>query len=146
MYCNMKPNARAVIKGSDDFSEIRGEVLFYQLKRAVLISAKVSGLPQNDTGFYGFHIHEGSSCEGKGFPNTGSHFNPDNNPHPRHAGDLPPLLSFGGNAFLQVKTNRFNVRDIIGKTVIIHGGTDDFRTQPSGDAGEKIACGVINRI
>ena len=59
-------------------------------------------------------------------------------------GDLPPLLSCNGNAYMTVKTDRFKVKDIIGRTVIIHYRADDFRTQPSGDSGEKIACGIIN--
>ena len=146
MYCNHKPSAKAVVRGGEKRPEIHGEVLFYQKKCAVLVSARISGLPENDSGFYAFHIHGGETCKGEGFPETGGHFNPDGSPHPRHAGDLPPLLSFSGNAYLDVKTNRFRVRDIIGKTVIIHGGADDFRTQPSGGAGEKIACGEIKRV
>ncbi len=143
MQCNCKPGAKAIINGSGEYPALHGEVLFYQEKHAVLVSVKVAGLPQNGTGFYGFHIHEGGSCEGEGFPNTGSHYNPKNRPHPSHAGDLPPLLSFRGNAEMTVKTDRFRVREIIGKTVIIHSAADDFRTQPSGDSGMKIACGVI---
>lgn len=146
MFCNFKPSARAIIKGNENYPGICGEVLFYQINHAVFISAKISGLPKNNSGFYGFHIHEGKNCEGKGFPNTGAHYNPNSNPHPQHSGDLPPLLSCGGEAYTQVKTNRFNVRDIIGRTVIIHDNADDFTTQPSGNAGEKIACGVIKRV
>ncbi len=55
-----------------------------------------------------------------------------------HAGDLPPLLSNNGRAYCQVLTGRFRVSDVIGKTVVIHSGPDDFMTQPSGNAGEKI--------
>ncbi|MBR1533231.1 MAG: superoxide dismutase family protein [Ruminococcus sp.] len=146
MQCNRRPNAKAFIQGSEQFPELRGEVLFYQERDGALISARVRGLPKNETGFYGFHIHEGDSCNGKGFPDAKGHYNPKDHPHPSHAGDLPPLLSNHGNAYLSVKTDRFRLRDIIGRTVIIHGGTDDFRTQPSGDAGEKIACGVIKAV
>ncbi len=146
MYCNMKPIAKAVIRGSGDYPEIEGEALFYQLKRSVLVSVRVSSLPQNNSGFHGFHIHEGKICTGENFPNTGGHYNPADAPHPSHAGDLPPLLSCGGEAFMQVKTNRFRVRDIIGRTVIIHSNADDFFTQPSGNAGDKIACGVVKRV
>lgn len=145
MYCNMKPTAKAIIKGNDAHPEIHGEVLFYQRKCAVLVAISVSGLPQNDSGFYGFHIHQGDNCQGKDFPNTGGHYNPDNKPHPKHTGDLPPLLSCSGNAYMEVQTNRFGICDIIGRTVIIHGDADDFRTQPSGNSGEKIACGVIRK-
>ena len=120
--------------------------MFYQTKDGVLVSARISGLPQSEAGFFGFHIHEGENCKGDSFKNTGGHYNPKDRPHPSHAGDLPPLLSCSGSAYMTVKSCRFRVRDIIGRTVIIHGGTDDFRTQPSGDAGEKIACGVIRAV
>lgn len=146
MQCSKRPNAKAIIKSSVPYLNVRGEVLFYQERDGMLISAKVSGLPQNGSGFYGFHIHEGKSCDGEGFPDTGGHYNPQNLPHPSHAGDLPPLLSYHGNAFMSVKTDRFRLREIIGRTVVIHAGPDDFHTQPSGDSGEKIACGVIRAV
>jgi Cu-Zn family superoxide dismutase len=63
-----------------------------------------------------------------------------------HAGDLPPLLACNGEAYLAVLTGRFRVKDVMGKTVVIHSRPDDFRSQPSGDAGEKIACGVIREF
>ncbi len=142
----LRPDARALIRGGKEFPAVCGEVLFYQMKCSVVVRATVSGLPDQDSLFYGFHIHEGSSCSGEEFSETKGHYNPQNQPHPKHAGDLPPLISCSGNAYLEFKTARFNVKEIIGRTVIIHGGTDDFRTQPSGDAGEKIACGVIRKV
>ncbi|MBP3342443.1 MAG: superoxide dismutase family protein, partial [Peptococcaceae bacterium] len=60
-----------------------------------------------------------------------------------HAGDLIPLLSVGGKAWSSFYTGRFYPEDIIGRTVVIHNMPDDFRSQPAGDSGEKIACGVI---
>ena len=146
MQYNRRPNARAVIKSREPYLHVRGEVLFYRERDGVLVTARISGLPQNGSGFYGFHIHEGKSCEGDGFADTGGHYNPDSLPHPSHAGDLPPLLSNHGSAYMTVKTDRFRLRDIIGRTVVIHAGPDDFRSQPSGDAGEKIACGVIRAV
>ena len=143
MRCDIKPCAKTIIKGSEAYPNIHGEVLFYQEKNAVLIHADICGLPQNDSGFYGFHIHEGTDC-GSNLKNTGGHLNLEECPHPFHTGDLPPLLSCSGNAYMTVKTDRFKVKDIIGRTVIIHCAADDFRTQPSGDSGEKIACGIIN--
>lgn len=77
------------------------------------------------------------------FPNTGNHYNPDNVPHPEHAGDLPPLLSNNGYAWMNFYTGRLNLNDIIGRSLVIHSMADDFRTQPSGNSGDKIACGVI---
>ena len=138
--------ALATVSGGADNPEISGSVKFYQKPMGVLIVAKISGLPENRTGFYGFHIHEGTDCGGEGFANTGSHYNPEGVMHPRHAGDLPPLLKCGNGAFLAVLTDRFKLEDIIGRTVVIHEGPDDFTTQPAGNAGRKIACGAIKKI
>ena len=63
-----------------------------------------------------------------------------------HAGDLPPLFGNHGFAFAVFLTDRFSVREVLGKTVIVHLKPDDFTTQPSGSAGEKIACGEIRKI
>ena len=68
MQCNRRPDARAIIKSRESYLNARGEVLFYRERDGVLITAKISGLPQNGSGFYGFHIHEGNSCDGEGFP------------------------------------------------------------------------------
>ena len=65
--------------------------------------------------------------------------------HPNHAGDLPPLFGNNGFALSLFLTNRFTVDEVIGRTIIIHDHPDDFTTQPSGNSGTKIACGVIRR-
>ena len=137
------PGAAAHVTGGTDPSGPVGWVTFHSQGKRVLITAQVRGLPDNETGFFALHIHEGRSCSGEGFPMTGSHYNPAERPHPRHAGDLPPLLSCGGEAYLQVLTDRFTIPEVMGRTVVIHNGADDFRSQPAGNAGEKIACGVI---
>lgn len=136
--------AFALIRGGKRNPQIRGMVKFYESRDGVVVEARIQGLP--GSGFFGFHIHEGGDCMGEGFPNTGSHYNPENKNHPHHAGDLPPLLGNQGRAYMQVLTDRFRTEEILGKTVIIHSGSDDFTTQPSGNAGEKIACGVIRQI
>lgn len=135
--------AEACVRGDVTCPELHGKVRFAACRGGTMVIADICGLPDSDTGFFALHIHEGGDCRGKGFPNTGSHYNPDNVPHPKHAGDLPPLLSCDGTAYLAVQTKRFRVEDVIGKTVVIHSRPDDFKTQPSGDAGSKIACGVI---
>ncbi|NLA87346.1 MAG: superoxide dismutase family protein, partial [Clostridiales bacterium] len=116
----------------------------------VLLSVEVAGLPKGGDGcssrVFGFHIHEGESCTGNAhdpFSHVKGHFNPNNCRHPHHAGDLPPLFEMQGRAFMIFLTDRFTVSDIVGKTIIIHASPDDFTTQPSGNAGDKIACGVI---
>lgn len=137
--------ATAMIKGNNEFPNLKGMVKFYQKKDFVLVEADIKGLPQTNTGFFGFHIHEGDNCQGANFSNTGNHYNPKNTPHPSHAGDLPPLLRCNGGAFMTLATDRFNISDIIGRTVVIHKMPDDFNSQPSGNAGTKIACGKILR-
>ena len=127
-------NAMACIRGDG----IRGAVRFSSRPQGVLVTVEVLGLPD---GFHGFHIHAGPDCGGEAFSHTGSHFGAGS--HPDHAGDLPPLLSCGGRAFLSVVTGRFCIGDILGRTVVIHSLPDDFRSQPAGDSGEKIACGKI---
>ena len=145
-----RPAAQAIIRGSEYYSNIRGKVMFYNTLSGVLIRAEITGLPKGmgncDNPIFAFHIHSGNACSGNHtdmFADVGTHFNSYNCPHPYHAGDLPPLFSANGNAVLEVLTDRFTLSQIIDKTVIIHSAPDDFTTQPSGNAGEKIACGVI---
>lgn len=139
-------NATAELQGEGSHWKLRGIVRFLQRGDGVLVEAEIYGLPKTETGFFAFHIHEGKDCGGDGFPNTGGHFNPGGAAHPNHAGDLPPLLSDHGKAYMKVLTGRFHVEEIIGKTVIIHENPDDFHTQPSGNAGVKIACGIIRSV
>lgn len=135
----------ARIQGGTEAPQLTGCVQFYQEKGCALIVAEIFDLPESETGFYGFHIHQGESCSGMDFSGTGSHYNPIDQPHPEHAGDLPPLLECRGNAYLSVKTDQFSVCDIIGRTVVIHSDPDDFHSQPADNAGKKIACGVIRK-
>lgn len=145
-YCRKCPDAVAQIQGGMEAPQLSGCVEFYQENGCVLIETRISGLPrENETGFFGFHIHQGEICSGTDFSGTGSHYNPTDQSHPKHAGDLPPLLACQGNAYLSVKTDRFSVKDIIGRTVVIHSNPDDFNSQPAGNAGRKIACGVIRK-
>lgn len=143
IHKTVMPDAAVHIVGGPAAPHLRGNALFYQKTNHVLVEIYVSGLPNNETGFFGLHIHEGGSCSGAGFLETGGHYNPSGTQHPFHVGDLPPLLRCNDGAYLAVRTNRFRVQDVIGKTVVIHSGPDDFISQPAGNAGEKIACGVI---
>ena len=143
-HCRKRPDGVAQIRGGVAAPQLSGCVRFYQENGSVLMEARISGLPKDsETGFFALHIHSGSNCSGVEFAETGGHYNPTGQAHPRHAGDLPPLLLCGDSAYLAVRTDRFRVEEIIGKTVVIHSGPDDFRSQPAGNAGKKIACGVI---
>ncbi len=146
MHCYNKPRAIAYIKGDADHPTLQGTVRFYQKPNGVLLVAQIRGLPPSQTGFFGFHIHQGERCAGEAFSQTQSHYNPKHTEHPSHAGDLPPLLSADRNGFLTVLTNRFTVNEVIGRTVVIHSQPDDFTTPPAGNAGTKIACGVIKKV
>ncbi len=145
-----RPCAVALLKGSENYPCLKGEVKFYQTDMGVLVYTRVNGLPKSygkcKRDIFAFHIHEGKCCSGNSedpFAHAKTHYNPENCEHPFHAGDLPPLWGNRGYAYSVFLTNRFTVCDIIGRTAIIHDGIDDFTTQPSGNAGEKIACGVI---
>jgi len=147
------PDAVAVMNGAPSNRQIYGTVNFYQARQGVLVVADLHGLPVSvmpcQDGIFAFHIHSGAECSGSGadpFSNAGMHYNPNSCPHPYHAGDMPPLFCVGGQAFLSFLTDRFSVREIIGKAVILHDRPDDFTTQPSGNAGSKIACGIISRV
>lgn len=146
MKHNLCPKAIARIRGGKAYPQVCGIVRFYQKNAGVIVEAEIHGLPKTENGFFAFHIHEGETCTGAGFPKTGGHFNPGREAHPKHAGDLPPLLGNHGSAYMKIFTDRFYIEEIIGRTVIIHSDPDDFHTQPAGNAGTKIACGVIQRL
>lgn len=143
-HISVRPDAIAYIAGENP--SLCGQVKFYQKKNCVIVAANIKGLPTSSSRFFGFHIHEGDTCAGAEFSGTGSHYNPADLPHPAHPGDLPPLMLCCGGACQQVATDRFRVADVIGRTVVIHSMPDDFHSQPAGNAGTKIACGVICRV
>ena len=143
-----RPQAVADIAGTG----ISGRMQLYQTDAGVIVFTQVAGLPEGEflcqKQIFGFHIHEGTSCTGKmddPFADAMAHYNPDGCEHPNHAGDLPPLFGNRGFALSLFLTDRFSLREVIGQTVIIHDHPDDFVTQPSGNSGTKIACGVIRR-
>ena len=144
-----RPQAAAWINGGSSNPQLSGLVKFYQTSYGgILVEAEVFGLPnineQNSSDFYAMHIHENGDCSDN-FTKTGGHFNPADKPHPEHAGDMPPLLGNQGYAWSAFYDKRFTIDEIIGKSVIIHSQPDDFTTQPAGNSGDKIGCGVIKR-
>lgn len=144
------PAAIAWVSGLSSEPQLNGSVRFYETPyRGILIEAEIFGLPNirmvGSSDFYAMHIHEFGDCA-QPLNMTGNHYNPMNTMHPSHAGDLVPLLGNQGYAYLVFYDKRFTIDDIIGRSVIIHRNPDDFATQPSGNSGEKIACGVIRRV
>lgn len=149
-FIRILPNASAIIKGSTMYSRINGEARFYDVKDGVITVVALTGLPRANgrclEPIFGFHIHGGASCTGNEsnpFADTLTHYNPYDCPHPYHAGDMPPLFGANGQAFSAFLSSRITINEIIGKTVVVHSSPDDFTSQPAGNSGTKIACGVI---
>ena len=119
-----RPAARALLCGSNAHPGLRGEALFYPYQDGTLLLIRALGLPGD--GFYACHIHAlGDCCTG---------------------GDLPVLLSSGGRALSLVYTGRFQPGQVLGRSVVLHALPDDYRSQPTGAAGGRIACGVISPV
>ena len=148
---NESPALEADIKGNDVHPQIAGKVYVYDLPDGFYLQADLQGLPGSRV--FGMHIHDGLVCAPVGtdnpFSEAGGHLNNCEegtwcSRHPYHQGDLPPLFSDkNGNANLQVYIDRARIEDISGKPVVIHGLPDDFTTQPSGNSGVRIACGIL---
>lgn len=136
------PNAVAKIKGGEMFPQIYGGVYFYSFNDATALVCVIHNLPKTNTNIFGFHIHEGERCE-YDFSSAGGHYGAGM--HPNHKGDLPVVFSNGGDAFAVFCTNRFKVDEVLGRTMIVHIAPDDYTSQPAGNSGERVACGVIRR-
>jgi Cu-Zn family superoxide dismutase len=147
------PRATATLQPTKG-SNVRGTVTFMEHGGKVHVVANVSGLRPN--GEFGFHIHEAGDCSSGDGMSTKGHFNPQGKPHAhagtseRHAGDLPSLKSdAGGNAkvdaMLDILTVAPGPTSVVGRGLIVHAQPDDFKTQPTGNAGARSACAVIQR-
>ena len=141
------PGAIAWVNGNEQYPDLNGAVKFYHTTYGgVLVEAEIFGLPNinrpGSSNFYAMHIHDSGDCSDH-FSHTGLHYNPGDMPHPDHAGDMPPLLGNQGYAFSVFYDKRYTLQEIIGRSVIIHAKPDDFTSQPSGNSGDKIACGTI---
>ena len=135
-------------------STVRGTVSFEQRGDKVRVTANVSGLRPN--GEFGFHIHEAGDCSSGDGMSAKGHFNPYGKPHghpggaERHAGDMPSLKSdASGNASATVDLDIITVApgpaSVVGRGLIVHVQPDDYKTQPTGNAGARSACAVIQR-
>ena len=133
-------------------SNVQGTVTFTEQDDGLLVEARVMGL---DEGLHGFHVHETGDCSAPDATSAGGHFAPEGDPHgapsdpasQRHVGDFGNLEAGadGTAAYRRVDTiaTLDGVNAIVGKAVIVHQEEDDLASQPSGDAGPRIACGVI---
>jgi len=131
-------------------SKVKGVVSFTKESKGIRITAKIEGL---SPGPHGFHIHEFGNCTSPDANSAGGHFNPTGAPHAaptaekRHLGDLGNLeADKNGVAKLEVTDSIISFegpKSIIGRSVIVHAQADDFKTQPTGASGARVACGVI---
>lgn len=132
-------------------SSVQGQVRFTTQKDgSVRVQGQVQGLAPNTE--HGFHVREKGDCSAPDGTSAGGHFNPGNTAHARHgsghAGDLPSLRADGnGNASFDFSTRNFTVgygtANVLGRGVIVHKDADDYVTQPTGNAGTRLACGVV---
>lgn len=141
--------AVAVIQGLGDH-KVKGKVTFTQKEDGVEIVGEFTGL---EPGQHGFHVHEFGDCSMADGKCAGGHFNPTNMPHAgpddakRHVGDLGNLKANSSGKASYKRTDSMVTlngrQSIIGRSLIVHAKPDDLKTQPSGDAGDRIGCGVI---
>jgi Cu-Zn family superoxide dismutase len=130
---------------------VAGTVRFTQQDGGLFVVADVSGLKPGQE--HGFHIHEKGDCSSGDGLSAGGHFNPGGMPHgpqdgPHHAGDLPALhADSSGHAKASFAIKGLDIgsgpNDIVGRGLIVHTSPDDYKTQPTGNAGARVACGVI---
>src|SRR5436190_8459982 len=132
-------------------NKVSGTVTFTEVADGVQVQAEITGLTP---GKHGFHVHEFGDCSAADLSSAGAHFNPTNKPHAgpddmqRHVGDMGNIeADASGAAKLDyVDHNISLVREqssVIGRSVVVHTKADDLKTQPAGDSGARIACGVI---
>jgi Cu-Zn family superoxide dismutase len=136
-------------------NDVKGNVTFSIVDGKVHVKGQVSGLKPNSE--HGFHIHEKGDCSAPDGASAGGHFNPSKEDHgnvsatPHHGGDIPNIKADAqGNAVVDadvssnVNIGKGDDFDIIGRGLIVHADADDYKTQPTGNAGARLACAVIN--
>ncbi len=145
------PALLGILKGGRDAENAQGMVAVFWLPDAMYLEAEFTGLPPSEV--FGLHIHEcficGEARDVEQFSEAGGHYSncPDGmkcSSHPYHAGDLPPIFSdTEGNANMSVYLDKADTLEISGRTIILHSMKDDFQSQPSGNSGTRIVCGVL---
>lgn len=143
------PAAKAVLIPTSG-NDVQGVVTFTPSPEGVIVRAEVTGLTP---GAHGFHVHEFGDCSAVDGTSAGGHFNPTDHEHGapedehRHAGDLGNIVADEtGRGILEWTDPHMELtgpNSVIGRAVIVHEDEDDYSTQPTGNAGARVACGVI---
>jgi Cu-Zn family superoxide dismutase len=134
-------------------NNVSGTVTFTEVADGVQVRAEITGLPP---GNHGFHVHEFGDCSAADASSAGAHFNPAHKPHAgpdapeRHVGDMGNVQAdASGKAKLEYVDHQISLtneeRSAIGRSVVVHAKADDLKSQPAGDSGARVACGVIGR-
>lgn len=146
------PAAMAVSSlGPTQGSSVSGSVMFHQHGDQVMMHAHIVGLTPNSV--HGFHIHDKGDCSSPDGSSAGGHFNPSGKHHgaqdaEHHAGDMPNLQADAqGEADVKLFLHDVQLspgpNSIVGRSLIVHANPDDYTTQPAGNSGPRLACGVI---
>jgi Cu-Zn family superoxide dismutase len=134
-------------------NKVSGTVTFTEESGGVKVRAEITGLPP---GNHGFHVHEFGDCSAADASSAGAHFNPTHKPHAgpdtpeRHVGDMGNVQAdASGKATLEYVDHQISLtndeRSAVGRSVVVHAKADDLKSQPAGDSGARVACGVIGR-
>lgn len=154
MNREMQERTMTVIMEPKSDSKVKGDITFTQKGNKVIMVTHLSGLTPGE---HAIHLHEKGDCSAPDGKSAGGHWNPTNEDHGKwgspngyHRGDIGNLTADSdGNATMTFETDEWCIgcddseKNILGKGVIVHQGPDDFISQPSGDAGERISCGAI---
>jgi Cu-Zn family superoxide dismutase len=145
------PRAEATLDARSG-SKVSGTVTFAPAGQKIRVEARVAGLTPGE---HGFHVHEAGDCSAPDASSAKGHFNPAGRPHghhggsERHAGDMPNLVAdASGNATLSAELDMMSLTEgpagILKRSVVIHADPDDYKSQPAGNSGKRVACGVIS--
>ncbi len=146
------PSARATLEPRSG-SAASGEVKFTQVDGKLRLAGEIRGLRPNSN--HGFHVHENGDCSAADATSAGGHFNPAGVPHGQmgagahHAGDLPNLVADArGVARVDLEVSGLSLSagdrtSVLNRALVVHRDPDDYRSQPAGNSGARIACGVI---
>ena len=131
-------------------STVSGKVSFSEANGRLRVTARVAGLTPGE---HGFHLHESGDCSAADASSAKGHFNPTGQAHGDHAaavhhgGDMPNLVAGAdGVAIYDVELSGLTLdgpTGVLGRSVVVHADADDFRSQPAGNSGKRIACGTI---